>query len=108
MGLACVCVCVGGGAGLNDSGGARIHEGVDSLGGYADVRARRRVLLFECACHPMVTVCVCVALTRPQVFQRNVDASGVVPQVRAGVRRVVMDTQMGVPWRGGGGYVGIE
>ena len=37
--------------GLNDSGGARIQEGVDSLGGYADV------------------------------FQRNVDASGVVPYI---------------------------
>ncbi len=37
--------------GLNDSGGARIQEGVDSLGGYADV------------------------------FQRNVLASGVVPQL---------------------------
>ena len=37
--------------GLNDSGGARIQEGIDSLAGYADV------------------------------FQRNVLASGVVPQV---------------------------
>eukprot|EP00980_Cylindrotheca_fusiformis_P023605 scaffold10671_cov131-Cylindrotheca_fusiformis.AAC.3 len=37
--------------GLNDSGGARIQEGVDSLGGYADV------------------------------FQMNVDASGVIPQI---------------------------
>ena len=37
--------------GLNDSGGARIQEGVDSLGGYAEV------------------------------FQRNVEASGVVPQL---------------------------
>lgn len=37
--------------GLNDSGGARIQEGVDSLGGYADV------------------------------FQRNVMASGVIPQL---------------------------
>ena len=37
--------------GLSDSGGARIQEGVASLGGYADV------------------------------FQRNVDASGVVPQI---------------------------
>jgi propionyl-CoA carboxylase beta chain len=37
--------------GINDSGGARIQEGVDSLGGYADV------------------------------FQRNVIASGVVPQI---------------------------
>mmetsp|Transcript_29496 Transcript_29496/g.70889 ORF Transcript_29496/g.70889 Transcript_29496/m.70889 type:complete len:371 (-) Transcript_29496:551-1663(-) len=37
--------------GLNDSGGARIQEGVDSLAGYADV------------------------------FQKNVDASGVVPQI---------------------------
>ena len=37
--------------GLNDSGGARIQEGVLSLAGYADV------------------------------FQRNVDASGIVPQL---------------------------
>src|SRR6186713_1043916 len=37
--------------GLNDSGGARIQEGVASLAGYADV------------------------------FKRNVDASGVVPQI---------------------------
>lgn len=37
--------------GLNDSGGARIQEGIDSLAGYADI------------------------------FQANVDASGVVPQV---------------------------
>lgn len=37
--------------GLNDSGGARIQEGVDSLAGYADV------------------------------FQRNILASGVVPQI---------------------------
>lgn len=37
--------------GLNDSGGARIQDGIDSLAGYADV------------------------------FQRNVDASGVVPQL---------------------------
>jgi propionyl-CoA carboxylase beta chain len=39
--------------GLNDSGGARIQEGVDSLGGYADI------------------------------FYRNVLASGVVPQISA-------------------------
>ena len=37
--------------GINDSGGARIQEGVVSLGGYADI------------------------------FQRNVDASGVIPQI---------------------------
>ncbi|MEX0338255.1 MAG: acyl-CoA carboxylase subunit beta [Arenibacterium sp.] len=37
--------------GINDSGGARIQEGVDSLAGYGDV------------------------------FQRNIDASGVVPQI---------------------------
>jgi len=37
--------------GLNDSGGARIQEGVDSLAGYADI------------------------------FQRNVLASGVIPQI---------------------------
>ena len=39
--------------GLNDSGGARIQEGVESLGGYADI------------------------------FNRNVLASGVVPQISA-------------------------
>jgi propionyl-CoA carboxylase beta chain len=39
--------------GLNDSGGARIQEGVDSLGGYADI------------------------------FQKNVLASGVIPQISA-------------------------
>src|SRR5690606_31514562 len=39
--------------GLNDSGGARIQEGVRSLGGYADI------------------------------FYRNVQASGVVPQISA-------------------------
>ena len=38
-------------SGLNDSGGARIQEGVASLGGYAEV------------------------------FQRNVNASGVIPQI---------------------------
>lgn len=38
--------------GLNDSGGARIQEGVESLAGYADI------------------------------FLRNVQASGVVPQVQ--------------------------
>ena len=37
--------------GLNDSGGARIQEGVESLAGYADI------------------------------FQRNVDSSGVIPQI---------------------------
>lgn len=39
--------------GLNDSGGARIQEGIESLAGYSDI------------------------------FQRNVDASGVVPQISA-------------------------
>ena len=37
--------------GLNDSGGARIQEGVDSLAGYAEI------------------------------FERNVLASGVIPQI---------------------------
>uniref|UniRef100_UPI00355A2052 acyl-CoA carboxylase subunit beta n=2 Tax=Salipiger sp. TaxID=2078585 RepID=UPI00355A2052 len=37
--------------GLNDSGGARIQEGVDSLAGYAEI------------------------------FQRNIEASGVIPQI---------------------------
>ena len=44
--------------GLNDSGGARIQEGVASLGGYAEV------------------------------FQRNVNASGVIPQISAIPRRI--------------------
>lgn len=39
--------------GINDSGGARIQEGVKSLGGYAEI------------------------------FQRNINASGVVPQISA-------------------------
>ena len=39
--------------GLNDFGGARIQEGVDSLGGYADI------------------------------FYRNTRASGVIPQISA-------------------------
>jgi methylmalonyl-CoA decarboxylase subunit alpha len=39
--------------GINDSGGARIQEGVKSLGGYAEI------------------------------FQRNIMASGVVPQISA-------------------------
>ena len=50
--------------GLNDSGGARIQEGVASLGGYAEV------------------------------FQKNVLASGVVPQIS-----LIMG-----PCAGGGGY----
>lgn len=37
--------------GINDSGGARIQEGIDALGGYGDI------------------------------FQRNVDASGIIPQI---------------------------
>lgn len=37
--------------GLNDSGGARIQEGIESLAGYAEI------------------------------FQRNVDSSGVIPQI---------------------------
>ncbi len=41
--------------GINDSGGARIQEGVVSLAGYADI------------------------------FYRNVQASGVVPQIAGGV-----------------------
>ena len=47
--------------GLNDSGGARIQEGVDSLGGYADV------------------------------FQANVDASGVIPQISVIMVRIICD-----------------
>ena len=39
--------------GINDSGGARIQEGVNSLGGYAEI------------------------------FQRNILASGVIPQISA-------------------------
>ena len=45
MGVPCI--------GLNDSGGARIQEGVTALGGYAEI------------------------------FQRNIEASGVIPQISA-------------------------
>lgn len=67
--------------GLNDSGGARIQEGVESLAGYADI-----FLVFTepnfCAAHSakavrlIYAVCMCVC-----VFQRNVLASGVIPQI---------------------------
>ena len=53
--------------GLNDSGGARIQEGVESLAGYADI------------------------------FQRNVDSSGVIPQIS-----MIMGKEQGSRWRGGG------
>lgn len=63
--------------GLNDSGGARIQEGVESLAGYADI-----FLVFTepnvCFLHPTKSV-QCAHLCR--VFQRNVMASGVVPQI---------------------------
>ena len=45
--------------GLNDSGGARIQEGVESLAGYADI------------------------------FQRNVLASGVIPQVLSATTEIL-------------------
>ena len=47
--------------GLNDSGGARIQEGVVSLGGYAEV------------------------------FKRNVLASGVVPQISSSWGHVLVE-----------------
>jgi propionyl-CoA carboxylase beta subunit len=50
--------------GINDSGGARIQEGIASLGGYADV------------------------------FQRNVIASGVIPQVSLIMGRVCRSLAM--------------
>lgn len=60
--------------GLNDSGGARIQEGVESLAGYADI-----FLVFTCICcrssgqkGPTHSCCR---------FQRNVLASGVIPQI---------------------------
>ncbi len=47
--------------GLNDSGGARIQEGVESLAGYADI------------------------------FLRNVMASGVIPQVETRSTQALKD-----------------
>ena len=38
--------------GLNDSGGARIQEGVESLAGYADIFLVSRLLDDQEACHP--------------------------------------------------------
>lgn len=48
--------------GLNDSGGARIQEGVDGLAGYADIF-------------------LVSGLTLEVTVQRNVMASGVIPQL---------------------------
>ncbi|MEJ1285705.1 propionyl Coenzyme A carboxylase beta polypeptide [Cricetulus griseus] len=48
--------------GLNDSGGARIQEGVESLAGYADIFLVRKKLINN-------------------VTSRNVTASGVIPQI---------------------------
>lgn len=60
--------------GLNDSGGARIQEGVESLAGYADI-----FLVFTeshiCVVHLKVQTHSC------RLFQRNVLASGVIPQI---------------------------
>ena len=40
--------------GLNDSGGARIQEGVDSLAGYADIFLVRELITRERACEPPI------------------------------------------------------
>lgn len=56
--------------GLNDSGGARIQEGVDSLAGYADI--------FQvCWLGSIYTVVVSTQFLN----KRNVMASGVIPQI---------------------------
>lgn len=62
--------------GLNDSGGARIQEGVESLAGYADI-----FLVFTQPC-----ICCCSSGQKGPThlccrFQRNVLASGVIPQI---------------------------
>ena len=44
--------------GLNDSGGARIQEGVDSLAGYADI-----FLVCVCVCVSTGYVCVCARVS---------------------------------------------
>lgn len=57
--------------GLNDSGGARIQEGVASLAGYAEV------------------------------FQRNVMASGVIPQISlimGPCAGIVLNTKLNIYW----------
>ena len=52
--------------GLNDSGGARIQEGVESLAGYADI-----FQVFLKTCFNFFKF----------YLQLNVDASGVIPQI---------------------------
>lgn len=61
--------------GLNDSGGARIQEGVESLAGYADI-----FLVFTEPNLSAVHFGKAVQLIHA-VFQRNVLASGVIPQI---------------------------
>lgn len=61
--------------GLNDSGGARIQEGVESLAGYADiflVFAQPYICRSSGQKGPTHSCCR---------FQRNVLASGVIPQI---------------------------
>lgn len=63
--------------GLNDSGGARIQEGVESLAGYADI-----FLVFTEPNICAVRLVEAVQLIHSGcVFQRNVLASGVIPQI---------------------------
>ncbi|XP_025831152.1 LOW QUALITY PROTEIN: propionyl-CoA carboxylase beta chain, mitochondrial-like [Agrilus planipennis] len=60
--------------GLNDSGGARIQEGVDSLAGYADI-------FQEMFWHLEIQEGVDSLAGYADIFQRNVLASGVIPQI---------------------------
>ena len=46
--------------GLNDSGGARIQEGVDSLAGYADIFLVSEATLWRIVVCVCVCMCVCV------------------------------------------------
>lgn len=72
--------------GINDSGGARIQEGVDSLGGQTDslqaARGGEPVHTPRARSAETSGVVWCVS-GYAEVFQRNVLASGVVPQVRS-------------------------
>ena len=79
--------------GLNDSGGARIQEGVMSLAGYADIFLRNTLasgvvpqiscILGPCAGGARIQEGVMSLAGYADIFLRNTLASGVIPQISA-------------------------
>ncbi len=77
--------------GLNDSGGARIQEGVVSLGGYADIFLRNTLasgvipqisaIMGPCAGGARIQEGVVSLGGYAEIFLRNTLASGVIPQI---------------------------